>query len=77
MLEWTKEDKFYYVTINNNLYGEICVLRAWGSTRNKRGGKKIHYFATEEEVELLLKKITSRRKYRGYQKSEDSYNQDL
>ena len=66
MLEWTKKDKFYYVTINSNLCGEMCVLRAWGSSQNNRGGKKIHYFTDQNEVEALLKKIIAKRKYRGY-----------
>jgi predicted DNA-binding WGR domain protein len=57
--------RYYAMSIEPNLFGDICLLRTWGRIGAK-GQTMIHHFGREEEaVELFLDLLRQKRK-RGY-----------
>lgn len=60
--------RFYAMTIELNLFGEICVTRHWGRIGAK-GQSKNHQFEKEvDAVEMFLSLLRQKRK-RGYRPS--------
>lgn len=57
--------RYYAMSIEPNLFGDICLLRKWGRIGSK-GQMMVHRFCREEEaVELFLDLLRQKRK-RGY-----------
>jgi predicted DNA-binding WGR domain protein len=57
--------RYYRLSIEPNLFGEICLVRQWGRIGAK-GQSKIHRFETESDaVDLFLDLLQQKRK-RGY-----------
>lgn len=57
--------RYYALSIEPNLFGDICLLRKWGRIGTK-GQMMVHHFRREEEaVELFLDLLRQKRK-RGY-----------
>ena len=67
---WLKEDRFYNVQLQANLFGGTSVLCSWGSRYGKRGGYKIIFCDSELEVNSALQVIEKRRRARGYKFTE-------
>jgi len=67
---WLKDDRFYNVQLQSNLFGGISVFCSWGSTYGKRGGCKIIFCDNEQDVDNALQVIKKRRKARGYKLSD-------
>lgn len=63
---WLKDDRFYNVQLQANLFGGTSVFCSWGSTYGKRGGCKIVLCDNELDVENTLQIIKKRRHARGY-----------
>ena len=64
---WLKENKYYNVHLQLNLFGGTSVICSWGSINSKQGGYKITFCNNQLEVEATLNAIIKRRKARGYQ----------
>lgn len=57
--------RYYRLSIEPNLFGEICLIRQWGRIGAK-GQSRIHHFENEgAAVDLLLDLLRQKRK-RGY-----------
>jgi len=57
--------RYYAMSIEPNLFGDVCLLRKWGRVGAK-GQMMVHHFGREEEaVELFLDLLRQKRK-RGY-----------
>ena len=63
---WLKEDRFYNVQLQANLFGGTSVVCSWGSRYGKQGGYKIIFCDNELDVENTLQIIKKRRHARGY-----------
>ena len=50
---WLKEDRFYNVQLQTNLFGGTSVFCSWGSRYGKRGGYKIIFC----DSELIVRQI--------------------
>jgi predicted DNA-binding WGR domain protein len=66
LLCWSKDNRFYNVQLQANLFGSKRVICSWGSTGSKRGGYKIIFCDNELDVENTLQVIRKSRKARGY-----------
>lgn len=66
---WLKEDRFYNVQLQANLFGGTSVFCSWGSRYGKRGGYKIIFCDNESEVDNALLVIGKRREAKGYRLS--------
>ena len=62
---WLREDRFYNVQLQTNLFGGTSVFCSWGSRYGKRGGYKIIFCDSELEVSSALQVIEKRRRVRG------------
>ncbi len=51
LLCWSKDNRFYNVQLQANLFGSTSVICSWGSTGSKRGGYKIIFCDNELDVE--------------------------
>ena len=67
---WLKEDRFYNVQLQANLFGGTSVVCSWGSRYGKLGGYKIIFCDNELEVSSALQVIEKRRRARGYKLTE-------
>jgi len=66
LLSWLKDNRFYNVQLQANLFGGTSVVCSWGSTISKRAGHKIIFCDNKLDVESTLQTIKKRRKARGY-----------
>lgn len=58
--------KYYKISLQKDLFGNLLLQKDWGSKTNKRGGSK-SFVITIDEVESWFNKIHKRRITRGYQ----------
>lgn len=63
---WQTETKYYSISMQRDLLGDLTVGREWGSRFNKRGNSKISVADSREEALKMIKKIEHTRKQRGY-----------
>ncbi|RWX59627.1 WGR domain-containing protein [Mesorhizobium sp. M4B.F.Ca.ET.089.01.1.1] len=57
--------RYYAMSIEANLFGDVCLLRKWGRI-GTTGQSMVHHFGREEEaVQLFLDLLRQKRK-RGY-----------
>ncbi len=57
--------RYYAMSIEPNLFGEICLLRKWGRI-GKNGQMKVHHFGREEEAVQLFLELLRQKRQRGY-----------
>lgn len=57
--------RFYDVSIDRTLFGEICVTRKWGRI-GSRGQSKSHHFECEREAVSLFLEVVRLKRRRGY-----------
>jgi predicted DNA-binding WGR domain protein len=57
--------RFYAISIQPNLFGEICLTRCWGRI-GTTGQSKSHRFDTEHEAVVLFLDLLRQKKRRGY-----------
>ncbi|MGO7564457.1 WGR domain-containing protein [Rhizobium johnstonii] len=57
--------RYYAMTIEPNLFGEVCLIRRWGRI-GAAGQRREHHFAREEEAVRLFLQLLKKRRSRGY-----------
>lgn len=58
--------RYYALSIQPTLFGEIAVVRCWGRI-GKQGGEKSEIFATEHEAAMHFLDIARLKRRKGYQ----------
>lgn len=57
--------RYYCMSIEPNLFGDICLLRKWGRI-GSRGEMMVHYFSGEQEAVRLFLDLLRQKRKRGY-----------
>ncbi|UWU19597.1 WGR domain-containing protein (plasmid) [Rhizobium sullae] len=57
--------RFYSMSIDANLFGELCLTRRWGRIGAK-GQTLIHHFEREQDAFALFLDLTRQKRARGY-----------
>ena len=57
--------RYYMLSIETTLFGEVAVARAWGRI-GKRGGEKKEMFATETEAVIHFLELVRKKRRKGY-----------
>ncbi|MCC8972685.1 WGR domain-containing protein [Bradyrhizobium sp. Cham227] len=57
--------RFYAISIELTLFGEICLTRRWGRI-GSRGQRMAHTFTTEREAVALFLNLLCQKRKRGY-----------
>lgn len=57
--------RFYSMSIDANLFGELCLTRRWGRIGAK-GRMLIHHFEREQDAVALFLDLTRQKRARGY-----------
>jgi predicted DNA-binding WGR domain protein len=57
--------RYYAMSIEPNLFGDVCLLRKWGRIGAK-GQMKVHHFGREEEAVHLFLALLRQKRRRGY-----------
>lgn len=65
-LNWLKNNKYYSIYIQPNLFGGTSVIKVWGSSTSKRSGHKIIFCASETDISKIITETAKRRKSRHY-----------
>jgi predicted DNA-binding WGR domain protein len=58
--------RYYAMSIEANLFGELCLTRRWGRIGTK-GQTLIHHFEREQDAVALFLDLTRQKRARGYQ----------
>lgn len=68
--------RFYSMSIDANLFGELCLTRRWGRIGAK-GQTLIHHFEREQDAVTLFLDLTRQKRARGYRtKSSTAHDRD-
>lgn len=59
--------RYYRVQIAPDLFGELCLVRSWGSMDTARGNSKMELLRSWQEAQQHLSKISKERTRKGYQ----------
>ncbi|WP_173514506.1 WGR domain-containing protein [Sinorhizobium psoraleae] len=57
--------RYYAMSIEPNLFGDICLLRKWGRIGTK-GRMMVHHLGREEEAVRLFLDLLRKKRNRGY-----------
>lgn len=57
--------RYYAMSIEPNLFGDVCLLRKWGRI-GTRGQTMVHHFGHEEEAVRLFLDLLRQKRRRGY-----------
>jgi predicted DNA-binding WGR domain protein len=57
--------RYYAMSIEPRLFGDICLLRKWGRIGTK-GQMMVHHFSREEEAVHLFLDLLRQKRKRGY-----------
>ncbi|UFX12990.1 WGR domain-containing protein [Sinorhizobium meliloti] len=57
--------RYYAMSIDANLFGELCLTRRWGRIGTKRQ-TLIHHFEREQDAVSLFLELTRQKRARGY-----------
>ncbi len=57
--------RFYAMTIEPNLFGEVCLVRRWGRI-GAQGQMKVQHFARERDAVAAFLDLLRRKRSRGY-----------
>lgn len=57
--------RFYSLSIDANLFGELCLTRRWGRI-GARGQTMIHHFEREQDAVVLFLDLIRQKRARGY-----------
>ncbi|MGV1760567.1 WGR domain-containing protein [Rhizobium sp. A41-96] len=57
--------RYYALSMQPTLFGEISVVRCWGRI-GKRGGEKAELFTTEKEAIAYFLELARRKRAKGY-----------
>jgi predicted DNA-binding WGR domain protein len=59
--------RFYAMSIQPNLFGEVSVVRSWGRI-GTRGQMMVNSFANEDQAQALLQALMREKLRKGYAK---------
>jgi predicted DNA-binding WGR domain protein len=65
-LSWTKDNRYYKLLLQPNLFGNTDVILMWGRIGSNLGGYKIVSCESEEDIVFIVDSVKKRREYRGY-----------
>ncbi|ODS23606.1 hypothetical protein AB835_08315 [Candidatus Endobugula sertula] len=59
---WIHEQKqrYYRLTVNRDLFGDLCLVRTWGSLVDDRGGSKTEVLDNERSLAVVARFYKSR-----------------
>jgi len=57
--------RYYMLSIETTLFGEIAVVRAWGRI-GRRGGEKSEVFSTEQKAASHFLELARKKRQKGY-----------
>ncbi|WP_331375343.1 WGR domain-containing protein [Sinorhizobium chiapasense] len=57
--------RYYMVSIETTLFGEVAVVRFWGRI-GRRGGEKSEVFSTERDAASHFLELVRRKRQKGY-----------
>lgn len=58
--------RYYRVQVAPDLFGDLCLVRSWGSLDTARGNSKLEVLPDWQEAQRHLHKIGKERARRGY-----------
>lgn len=74
---WRKEQRYYGIAIQYNLWGTQDIIIAWGNLYNKLGNRKIITITHLKELEDIVKQVSARRKQKKYELVRDTLTKML
>jgi predicted DNA-binding WGR domain protein len=57
--------RYYAMSIEPNLFGEVCLMRRWGRI-GSRGQRKVHKFEKEAAAVEMFLDLVRQKRMRGY-----------
>jgi len=68
VLRWVHPEKrrWYTVIATSDLFGDLVLIRSWGSLDNQRGGEMREILSSKEEIKDRLRIIAKQRRRHGY-----------
>ena len=60
------KQRYYRVVITHDLFGNLCLIRTWGSLIDSRGGCKTDIVEGEQTLTAQINIINNQRKQRDY-----------
>jgi hypothetical protein len=65
---WINQSKrrYYRVILQNDLLGDLVIIRSWGSLDSDRGQVRKEIVDSESDGIMKVQEIEKRRLYRGY-----------
>ena len=66
ILKFKKLQRYYHLYRQNNLFGGITLVCAWGAFNTKRGNNKFVFCKNDLDFNINLSKITKIRFARGH-----------
>jgi len=66
-VSFRKNERFYHLHEQMNLFGGISLICSWGSFDSHRGGHKIFIYDDADKLKEKINEIRKIRKYRGYE----------
>ena len=66
LLRFAKNERFYHIHLQSNLFGGTTLISSWGTFDSNRGGHKYIFCDNKREVDLALESIKKTRLKRGY-----------
>ena len=64
---WESDQRYYCVRLQQNLFGDWCLVCSWGGRFNRLGNSKTYEVADRVDAVRQLRRIDKRRQRRGYQ----------
>ncbi|MHC0448573.1 MAG: WGR domain-containing protein [Candidatus Lariskella arthropodorum] len=61
------DSKYYIISVQNNLFHEICVNLVWGALYNRLGNNKYNYPSSIKQAESIVNAVIKKRIRRGYE----------
>lgn len=65
-ISFKKNERFYHLYEQMNLFGGISLICSWGTFDSNRGGYKIFIYNDANELKQKINEICKIRKSRGY-----------
>ncbi len=60
------KQRYYRLTVNRDLFGDLCLVRTWGSLVDDRGGSKTEVLGNERSLASQVNVIKKQRQQREY-----------
>lgn len=68
LLRWENGSRYYLIHLHTDLWGALCVTRAWGARGTSQGQVRHQLCETRAEAARLLWQLRGQRRARGYQR---------